>query len=242
MVNFTLVSRSYYYLRRRSPGPPCPPDHRQAGERGVSVRAISTAEKADRKDVCLSVDNRCADVGFTMSEAGRILLQAQEDLRSIRERISVGDEAQWHREHLQQAVENAESELKLKAEAMLSTVVHGAAPLPSNSFRADPCSATPPQQLPALQLPATRTRSAGDPTRLSAAAHHASAVNNPAGNRKYLAQRLGIQPSALSSAPRPVGQRATMGKLNKVLPSPPPPANASACHCVLKRMIGLRRK
>ena len=91
----------------------------------------------------LSVEgNRRADVGFTMSEAGRILLQAQEDLRSIRERISVGDEAQWHREHLQQAVENAESELKLKAEAMLSTVVHGAAPLPSNSFRADPCSAS----------------------------------------------------------------------------------------------------
>ena len=27
------LSRSYYYLRRRSPGPPFPPDHRQAGER-----------------------------------------------------------------------------------------------------------------------------------------------------------------------------------------------------------------
>ena len=33
MVGFTLLSRSYYYLRRRSPGPPFPPDHRQAGER-----------------------------------------------------------------------------------------------------------------------------------------------------------------------------------------------------------------
>ena len=33
-VGFTLLSRSYYYLRRRSPGPPFPPDHRQvAGER-----------------------------------------------------------------------------------------------------------------------------------------------------------------------------------------------------------------
>ena len=29
MVGFTLLSRSYYYLRRRSPGPPFPPDHRQ---------------------------------------------------------------------------------------------------------------------------------------------------------------------------------------------------------------------
>ena len=48
MVGFTLLSRSYYestrnamvllsyyYLRRRSHGPPFPPDHRQAGERGV---------------------------------------------------------------------------------------------------------------------------------------------------------------------------------------------------------------
>jgi hypothetical protein len=30
MVGFTLLSRFYYYLRRRSPGPPLPPDHRQA--------------------------------------------------------------------------------------------------------------------------------------------------------------------------------------------------------------------
>jgi hypothetical protein len=36
MVGFTLLSRSYYYLRRRSPGPPFPPDHRQAGERGAT--------------------------------------------------------------------------------------------------------------------------------------------------------------------------------------------------------------
>jgi hypothetical protein len=34
-VGFTLVSRSYYFLRRRSPAPPVPArDHRQAGERG----------------------------------------------------------------------------------------------------------------------------------------------------------------------------------------------------------------
>ena len=37
MVGFTLLSRSYYYLRRRSPGPPFPPDHRQAGERGAII-------------------------------------------------------------------------------------------------------------------------------------------------------------------------------------------------------------
>ena len=37
MVGFTLLSRSYYYPRRRSPGPPFPPDHRQAGERGAKM-------------------------------------------------------------------------------------------------------------------------------------------------------------------------------------------------------------
>jgi len=40
MVGFTLLSRSYYYLRRRSPGPPFPPDHRQAGERGAIIRVL----------------------------------------------------------------------------------------------------------------------------------------------------------------------------------------------------------
>ena len=167
-------------------------------------------------------------------EAGRILLQAQADLRSIRERLSTegSDEAEWHRENLRQVVENAESELKLKAEAMLSTVVHGAAPLPSltsYSFRADPCSSILPQPLPALQLSTSRTRLAGDPTRPGAAAaalqRHASAVNNPTsgGNRQYLSQRLGIQPPTLSSAPRrPVGHRVTMGKLNKVSPATTP--------------------
>jgi hypothetical protein len=40
-VGFTLLSRSYYYLRRRSPGPPFPPDHRQAGERGAIIQVGS---------------------------------------------------------------------------------------------------------------------------------------------------------------------------------------------------------
>jgi hypothetical protein len=46
MVGFILLPRSYYYLRRRSPGPPFPPDHRQAGERGP----ISITER-----VCLGL-------------------------------------------------------------------------------------------------------------------------------------------------------------------------------------------
>ena len=40
MVGFTLLSRSYYYLHRRSPGPPFPPDHRQAGERWAVTTVV----------------------------------------------------------------------------------------------------------------------------------------------------------------------------------------------------------
>ena len=50
MVGFILLSRSYYYLRRRSPGPPFPPDHRQAGERGpISItERVCLGLKVDR--------------------------------------------------------------------------------------------------------------------------------------------------------------------------------------------------
>jgi hypothetical protein len=34
-LHFTLALLLYYYPRRRSPAPPFPPDHRQAGERGA---------------------------------------------------------------------------------------------------------------------------------------------------------------------------------------------------------------
>jgi len=42
--DFTLLSRSYYYLRRRSPGPPFPPDHRQAGERGAKIHHLRACD------------------------------------------------------------------------------------------------------------------------------------------------------------------------------------------------------
>ena len=48
MVGFTLLSRSYYYLRRRSPGPPFPPDHRQAGERGAIIPGLCATGLAHR--------------------------------------------------------------------------------------------------------------------------------------------------------------------------------------------------
>ena len=48
MVGLTLLSRSYYYLRRRSPGPPFPPDHRQAGERGAIIHIYDLGGKVAR--------------------------------------------------------------------------------------------------------------------------------------------------------------------------------------------------
>jgi hypothetical protein len=42
------LSRSYYYLRRRSPGPPFPPDHRQAGERGAIITGKGATVDAPR--------------------------------------------------------------------------------------------------------------------------------------------------------------------------------------------------
>ena len=50
MVGFTLLSRSYYYLRRRSPGPPFPPDHRQAGERRAIKAYTGVFSRCDCED------------------------------------------------------------------------------------------------------------------------------------------------------------------------------------------------
>jgi hypothetical protein len=53
MVGFTLLSRSYYYLRRRSPGPPFPPDHRQAGERGAKIKRSAARRCALALHLCV---------------------------------------------------------------------------------------------------------------------------------------------------------------------------------------------
>jgi hypothetical protein len=37
MLGFTCLTLLYYYLRSRSPGPPFPPDHRQAGGTGAKM-------------------------------------------------------------------------------------------------------------------------------------------------------------------------------------------------------------
>ena len=46
-----LGGLSYYYLRRRGPGPPFPTDHRQAGERGAinKVGSLISSLKHVRK-------------------------------------------------------------------------------------------------------------------------------------------------------------------------------------------------
>ena len=65
-----------------------------------------------------------------VEDVGKILLQAQSDLRRIREQLAppgAQGEAAFVSEQLAQVVEKAEAELRLKAEAVLSTTVHGAA-------------------------------------------------------------------------------------------------------------------
>ena len=59
MVGFTLLSRSYYYLRRRSPGrPPVPPpDHRQAGERGAIKYSITFTGGHEGRKIPLATHN-----------------------------------------------------------------------------------------------------------------------------------------------------------------------------------------
>ena len=39
------------YLRRRSPGPPFPPDHRQTGERGAIIEKLPNKESSFEESV-----------------------------------------------------------------------------------------------------------------------------------------------------------------------------------------------
>ncbi|KAL1514674.1 hypothetical protein AB1Y20_003762 [Prymnesium parvum] len=63
-----------------------------------------------------------------VQDVGKILLQAQADLKKIRESLAGGGpatEAQLTSESLKQVVEKVETELRQKAEAVLKTFVHG---------------------------------------------------------------------------------------------------------------------
>eukprot|EP00966_Prymnesium_polylepis_P294195 6794546-Prymnesium_polylepis.2 len=84
-----------------------------------------------------------------VQDVGKILLQAQSDLKKIRETLNAGGdgraaEAQFTSEALQHVVEKVETELRLKAEAVLKTVVQGSvSTLPSlgaYNFRGAPGS------------------------------------------------------------------------------------------------------
>lgn len=177
------------------------------------------------------------------ADLGKILLQAQADLRQIRESIadskgggggagsSSGVDA-----GLQRVVEKVETELRLKAEAVLNTVVHGSAStLPMlgahNFSTSQPLETTEPAPTHAALLqrkkpppPALRhTRSAGDsradaiarPAAAAvAASRHRAALRNPnaALSRQHIADRYGVTAPTKHEASRPAGKAAT-GKL-----------------------------
>ena len=189
-------------------------------------------------------------------DVGRILLQAQTDLKKVREALSgdgVSREAQ-NAGDLQQVVERVETELRLKAEAVLKTVVQGSVstlPIlgafnfrsaPASSELLDGVSTQPLHQIrrdpgARLLLP-KRTRSAGaPPLRAPAINRHAAAMVDPgaAANRRYMQEKYGIKEPGSSGQPsRPMGQKVLRGKLHKVRCcwSPPTlysPPRASAC-------------
>ena len=183
-----------------------------------------------------------------VQDVGKILLQAQSDLRQIRETLSVASGshsgAVAAESTLQAVVEKVETELRLKAEAVLNTVVHGSAStLPSigayNFSSSQPLeTAQPPPTYSSLlrrkPMPAPmprHTRSAEGSrgpgaqrpdaiARPAAAAiadaRHQSALRNPnsAMSRAHMSDRFGVMAPRRHEPLRPIG-RDKPGKLNK---------------------------
>ena len=189
-----------------------------------------------------------------VQDVGKILLQAQNDLRQIRENLAVagGSSKQGLDAEalLQQTVEKVESELRLKAEAVLNTLVHGnATTLPTlgayNFSTAQPLETSAPapsyekllrRKPPPKPMPRAMSAS-GAPradmiARPAAAAiaedRHRAALKNPNSSlsRQHMADRFGISAPASHAPLRPIG-RDKPGKLNKARVSsalgvPPP--------------------
>ena len=189
-----------------------------------------------------------------VQDVGKILLQAQNDLRQIRESLAIAGGSSKDGVSaevlLQQTVEKVETELRLKAEAVLNTVTHGSVTtLPTlgayNFSTSQPLetAAPPPTHSSLLRRkpqpkPAQRPRSVGDPrsdaiARPAAAAiaedRHRAALRNPTSSmsRNHMAERFGITPPNTHAPLRPIG-RDKPGKLNKARTSGalgvPPPA------------------
>ena len=176
-----------------------------------------------------------------VKDVGKILLQAQSDLRSIRETLanaggagSSADGAKFaSAESLQAVVEKVEMELRLKAEAVLNTVVQGSvSTLPSlgaynfSSSQPLPTSEPPPtystllRRKPAPKPLPRQSRSAGDPRpdaiarpALAAvsASRHKAALKNPSSElaRKHMADRFGIDAPVRHEPLRPIGKAAS---------------------------------
>lgn len=170
-------------------------------------------------------------------DLGRILVQAQADLAQIRSSLALESGGATD-SRLLAVVERVEAEMRMKADAVLQTVVHGSpATLPSlNSYNFAGASA------PALAapgaLPNTRSasrvqlpvRSRSGPSAQTQTKRQqqqlASALVNPtsASSRAYLANRFGVAapppPPLSSEARRPVGKTAA-GKLSAAKTSGP---------------------
>jgi len=164
-------------------------------------------------------------------DLGKILVQAQSDLAQIRS--SIAAEGGVVDSRLLAVVERVEAEMRMKADAVLQTVVHGSpATLPSlgayNFGGASSSSSVgstarahvgdPSGQRSRLQLP-QRTRSAPSNKAQTKRQQQqlAAALVNPASDssRAYLAERFGVAappPRNAASGSRPVGKKPS-GKL-----------------------------
>jgi hypothetical protein len=181
-----------------------------------------------------------------VQDVGKILLQAQSDLRTIRETLNAAGVSNGGGQpssgaasaSLQQVVEKVEAELRLKAEAVLNTVVQGSVNTlptlgqynfnntqPLNTTAPPPTYSTllrrkpPPGPMPRVTRSAGDSRQGQDPiarpaAAAVAAARHVSAVRNPtnANSRQVMADRYGIDAPATHEPLRPIG-RVPKGKL-----------------------------
>ena len=164
-------------------------------------------------------------------DVGQILVEAQAELRSIRDSLAEDGGRGPSADKLQAVVEKVEAELKLKAEAVLSTAQHSTpSTLPtlgSFNFRAPPggsigepsadaasmhgTSRSLPR--PRLQLPPRSSSADHKSTRVgakfAAAQRFEMALTNPnaARSRAYLTERFGIKQPSRKSLPRAAGKR-----------------------------------
>ena len=160
-----------------------------------------------------------------VQDVGKILLQAQSDLKKIRESLG-GDghspEGQLTAGNLQHVVEKVETELRLKAEAVLKIVAQGTvSSLPSlgtYNFRSGSGPSVQPlheerrnhTQTPAMLSKQVCSPSSTAPLNGQNVAHHKSAMRP---SHHYNTGKNGVQ--QLQPSGRPMGRHVTQGKLRR---------------------------